>query len=162
MFSPPGSAVSGFAKPSPLSPRSVDRSPSTSKHAPAPPSPSTLISRGPYLDPHRFPHPGTIAEEDDELDYRSEGGVKSWADEVDDFVDALSIAEEQALGMYDESGVEVPFRFGARRRSTGFISSPGMPEDEVIDDVCSGCGTEKNSAFVSLVRLFPYSLLLPF
>ncbi|GAA5914790.1 hypothetical protein JCM5296_005167 [Sporobolomyces johnsonii] len=61
------------------------------------PSPlSTLISRAPYLDPARFPHPRAIPEED-ELDARRKAGRKSWADEMDEVEgDRLSAAQEAA------------------------------------------------------------------
>ncbi|GAA5866222.1 hypothetical protein JCM8547_007208 [Rhodosporidiobolus lusitaniae] len=116
---------------------------------PTPLSPTTLISRGPYLDPIRFPHPGTISEED-ELDVLHESNFeRSWADAVDLDERLLSEAEEAALGT--DEGVEVQVRMGGRRRSSAFISSLGLPEDEVGEDACSGCEAQKNLAFVVLI-----------
>ncbi|GAA6021264.1 hypothetical protein JCM10207_002595 [Rhodosporidiobolus poonsookiae] len=119
---------------------------------PTPSSPTTLISRGPYLDPARHSHPHAIPEED-ELER------KSWADEVEadeqaghvTFETLLSADEEAALGFDVDD--EVPFEGGAGGvvSRASVIKPPETAQEEINGDVCSGCGMEKNLAFVTLL-----------
>ncbi|GAA5984507.1 hypothetical protein JCM11641_007005 [Rhodosporidiobolus odoratus] len=90
-----------------------------------PTSPVALISRGPYLDPTRFKHPIAIEEEDE--------------------IDALSATEEAALAGDEDEASNVK----ASKKSIGFVPPPGVKEEN--EDVCFGCGAEKNLAFISLV-----------
>ncbi|GAA5886539.1 hypothetical protein JCM6882_001680 [Rhodosporidiobolus microsporus] len=149
-YGSPATALSGFAgpKPSPLSFGSPGQS--TAFQA-TPASPTTLISRAPYVDPSRFAHPLSIPEEGGEVDFTLAP------------VEALNWEEEAALADFDDDDggeegegagdehVEVRVRMGVRRRSSAFVNLPGLPEDAVPDDACSGCGAEKNAAFIELV-----------
>ncbi|GAA6044034.1 hypothetical protein JCM8097_001380 [Rhodosporidiobolus ruineniae] len=123
-------------------------------------SPTTLLSRGPYVDPSRWPHPEAIVEEEEEDDDDQPAHAH-------DQFETLSATEEAALGLTsarswadehdegEEDGVEVCLRLAQRKPSLfgaqSVTSPPGVPLDEVDEDVCSGCGSEKNVAFVNLV-----------
>lgn len=128
-------------------------------------SPTTLISRQPYLDPSNHPHPTPILEEfevdDSFLAPAPPDSARSWADEVED---ALSANEEAFLGSADyhddctSSADDINVQIGVelRRESvyTAGSSGPGMPEDAVRGDgtECTGCGAAKTDCFVVLVR----------
>ncbi|GJN93034.1 hypothetical protein Rhopal_006079-T1 [Rhodotorula paludigena] len=126
-------------------------------------SPTTLISRQPYLDPSNHPHPTPILEEfevdDSFLAPAPPGSARSWADEVED---ALTANEEAFLGSSDyhgdctSSGGDIQVQIGVelRRESvfTAGSSGPGLPEDAVKGDgkECTGCGAAKTDCFVVL------------
>ncbi|BGP42797.1 hypothetical protein JCM10449v2_006809 [Rhodotorula kratochvilovae] len=133
----------------------------------APPSPTTLLSRQPYLDPLHHPHPTPIPEEECDDDVAPPASARSWADEVDEAfpladgdAGALSPGEEALLGFegYDgaesasSAGFDVQIGVSFRRGSayTALSSPLGVPEDEVADGVCTGCGAAKTDCFVVL------------
>ncbi|GAA5835015.1 hypothetical protein JCM11251_000138 [Rhodosporidiobolus azoricus] len=117
----------------------------------APLSPTTLISRTPYVDPHSYGHPQMIPEEDDEADFVGSSTTSPAP------VETLDLAEEAALANAEEEvevadkQFKIQSRIGARRRSSAFVSSPGLHEDAVPDSLCSGCVAERNAAFVELL-----------
>ncbi|GAA6052139.1 hypothetical protein JCM3770_001239 [Rhodotorula araucariae] len=127
----------------------------------APPSSVTFLSRQLYLDPLHHPHPRPILE-DSEDDVARPPSARSWADEVDEafpFEDAgaLSPGEEQVLGYGDaesvsDVGIDLQIAVSLRRGSANTaLSSPlGVPEDEVVEGVCTGCGAVKTDCFVAL------------
>lgn len=65
--------------------------------SPSPAPPAAIISRGPYEDPARHPHPPAITEE------HESASVSSWADEVE------RQGQELSLDNHDDDEVEQPF-----------------------------------------------------
>ncbi|GAA5838009.1 hypothetical protein JCM11251_006822 [Rhodosporidiobolus azoricus] len=144
----PGSAFSAFGgpKPSPLS--FAGRS---TPFQAAPLSPTTLISRAPYVDPHNNGHPQVIPEEDDEADFVGCSTASPAPVETLDWAEEAALASAEGEAEVADEQIEIQFKMGARRRSSAFVSSPGLPEDAVPDSACSGCGAERNAAFVELL-----------
>jgi len=105
----------------------------------SPPSPVTLISRGPYTDPAKFSHPSAIEELTEDEDGRTDGATwgrrsRASSGESELFKSRRGSVLSGGLG------------------SMGDVMEEGM-ESDVTEEVCTSCGTEAVASFVALVSL---------